>query len=80
MSAISLNSGRHKRHTVKEPTKVRPRTVENIVAVLTNLKKYPSPVRAVGANSSNTRCTKAQEGTILDMTAMNKIVQLKPRP
>jgi hypothetical protein len=67
------------KHTLNKPLTIQPRTAEEIAAVLTNPKKYPSPVRPVGANSSITRCTNVQEGTILDMRNMNRIVQLTPR-
>ena len=57
---------------------VKPTTVEEIVAVLRNPDKYPSPVRAVGSNHSVTRCTVADGGTQIDMTAFTKIVQIGP--
>jgi hypothetical protein len=57
---------------------VKPTTVEEIVAVLKNPDKYPSPVRAVGSNHSVTRCTVADGGTQIDMTAFKQIVQIGP--
>ncbi len=55
---------------------VRPTTVEEIVAVLKNPQKYPSPVRAVGSNHSVTRCAVADGGTVIDMTGLNQIVRI----
>jgi|GEM_PF-204818 len=55
---------------------VKPATVEEIVAVLKNPEKYPSPVRAVGSNHSVTRCAVADGGTVIDMTGLNRILQI----
>jgi FAD/FMN-containing dehydrogenase len=57
---------------------VKPTKVEEIVAVLKNPEKYPSPVRAVGSNHSVTRCTVADGGTLIDMTGLNRILQIGP--
>ncbi len=71
------SAGQYRKPAIKEPRSFRPRSGEDIVKVVTNPRKFPSPVRAVGANSSNTRCTKVQEGTLLDMTGMARLVQIK---
>jgi len=55
---------------------VKPTTVDEIVAVLQNPGKYPSPVRPVGSNHSVTRCTVADGGTQIDMTGLNRILQI----
>lgn len=57
---------------------VKPTTVDEIVAVLKNPGRYPSPVRPVGSNHSVTRCTVADGGTQIDMTGFNQIVQIGP--
>ena len=57
---------------------VKPASVEEIVAVLKNPAKYPSPVRPVGSNHSVTRCTVADGGTQIDMTGFTQIVQIGP--
>ena len=51
-------------------------SVDDIVRILTDTSKYPSPVRAIGSNHSTTRCAVANEGTNIDMTTMNKIVSI----
>jgi hypothetical protein len=51
---------------------VRPRNVAEISQVLSSTQQYPSPVRAVGADSGNPRCTRVQHGTRLEMSAMNR--------
>ncbi len=59
-----------------EPLRARPRTIEQIIEVLQDRKRFPSPVRAQGANSSATRCAKVHGGTALDMSAMNHMLHL----
>ncbi len=55
---------------------VRPRNVAEISQVLTSTQQYPSPVRAVGADSGNPRCTRVQHGTRLEMSAMNRLTRI----
>lgn len=55
---------------------VRPRTVEEIVAVVKDTDTYPSPVRAVGSRHSTTPCATADGGTIVDMSGMNRILDI----
>ncbi|HSC07188.1 MAG TPA: FAD-binding oxidoreductase [Steroidobacteraceae bacterium] len=55
---------------------VRPKRVEDILTILENAKAFPSPVRAIGANYSQTRCGVADGGTIIDMTAMNNVLEI----
>jgi FAD/FMN-containing dehydrogenase len=62
---------------VSRPSVVtRPRNVDDIVAVLKDTQKYPSPVRAMGSTHSTTRCTVADGGTVLDMTGLNQIKEI----
>jgi len=72
-------TGRYRRLSARSPVTVRPKSIEHIVAVLKDRKQFPSPVRPVGANSSASRCTNVQEGTVMDMTGMNKILQIRAR-
>ncbi|NJO13157.1 MAG: FAD-dependent oxidoreductase [Gammaproteobacteria bacterium] len=58
---------------------VKPKRVEDIQTILENAKAFPAPVRAVGANYSQTRCAVADGGTIIDMTAMNRILEINER-
>ncbi len=55
---------------------VRPKRVEDILTILENGKAFPAPVRAIGANYSQTRCGVADGGTIIDMTAMNRVLEV----
>ena len=51
-------------------------SVADIVAILQNPAKYPSPVRAVGSNHSTSPCGTADGGTVIKMTGMNRIVAI----
>ncbi|HEY2466569.1 MAG TPA: FAD-binding oxidoreductase [Terracidiphilus sp.] len=52
-------------------------SVEDIVAVLKDPVKYPSPVRAVGSNHSTAPCGVADSGTLIRMK-MNQILSIGP--
>jgi FAD/FMN-containing dehydrogenase len=49
---------------------------EDIIAVLKDRDRYPSPVRAVGSNHSTARCGAADGGTIIRMSKMNRILNI----
>jgi hypothetical protein len=51
-------------------------SVDDIVAILKNPAKYPSPVRAVGSNHSTSPCGTADGGTLIRMAKMNAIVSI----
>src|SRR6266516_3947007 len=52
------------------------RSVEDIVAVMRDTDKYPSPVRARGSGHSTTVCGVADGGTVIDMKPMNRILDI----
>ena len=52
-------------------------SVDDIVAVLKDPVKYPSPVRAVGSNHSTAPCGVADGGTLIRMK-MNQILSIGP--
>src|SRR5260221_13765316 len=47
----------------------------DIVAILKDTAKYPSPVRAVGSNHSTAPCGVAEGGTLIRMK-MNRILRI----
>jgi hypothetical protein len=53
-------------------------SVDDIVAVVKNPGKYPSPVRAVGSNHSTSPCGTADGGTLIRMSGMNSILEIAP--
>lgn len=57
---------------------VQPESVDDIIAIMEDREKYPSPVRAVGSNHSTTPCGVAEGGTVVDMRKMNRIIEIRP--
>jgi FAD/FMN-containing dehydrogenase len=59
----------------------RPRLVlklkrfEDLPSVLSKTKSYPTPIRMVGADYSQTRCVGGDGGTTVDMGALDKILE-----
>ena len=54
----------------------RPTSEEELIAIVRETGKFPSPVRAAGSNHSTTRCVVADAGTVVDMTGMNRILHI----
>jgi FAD/FMN-containing dehydrogenase len=54
-----------------------PTTVAEIQSILRDRSRYPSPVRAKGSYHSLTPCV-STEGTIIDMTRMNRVLRIDP--
>lgn len=52
------------------------RSVEDIVAVICDTDKYPSPVRARGSGHSTTVCGVADGGTVINMKPMSRILDI----
>jgi FAD/FMN-containing dehydrogenase len=55
---------------------VEANSIDDIVAVLKNPAKYPSPVVAMGAGHSTVPCGEADGGTLVKMSTMNKILNI----
>ncbi len=55
---------------------VEAESVDDIVAVLKDPAKYPSPVRAIGSGHSTSPCWAADGGTAIRMSNMNRIVEI----
>lgn len=51
-------------------------SVEDIVAIVRDAARYPSPVRVKGSHHSTTECVVAEGGTVIDMSAMNQIIEI----
>jgi FAD/FMN-containing dehydrogenase len=52
------------------------RSVEDIVEVMRDTEKYPSPVRARGSGHSTTVCGVADGGTVINMRPMSSILDI----
>jgi FAD/FMN-containing dehydrogenase len=55
---------------------VEAHSVDDIVAVMKDPQKYPSPVRAIGSNHSTERCGVVEGGTLIKMSGMNRILSI----
>jgi L-gulonolactone oxidase len=55
---------------------VKPQTIDDVVRVVTDTLRYPSPVRAVGKLHSPAPCSADVGGTMLDMTGMTRILEI----
>jgi len=51
-------------------------SVDDIVAVLKDPDRYPSPVRAIGSNHSTERCGVADGGTVIKMSNMSQVLDI----
>jgi len=51
-------------------------TVDEIVSILKDTDRYPSPVRAVGSNHSTTPCGVADGGTLIVMRRMDRVIEI----
>jgi len=78
---VEATGERRRKHSIKEKTEtlVKVRRDRDIVKVLTNPKRFPSPVRPVGSNSTSTRCLHTQGGTQLDMTSLNRLLRFNAK-
>ena len=52
---------------------VRPSTIGEIQSILRDVKRYPSPVRAMGSYHSLTPCV-STDGTIINMSRMTRVL------
>ena len=51
-------------------------SVDDIVRIVKDRDRYPSPVRGAGSQHSTTLCIEANQGTIVVLTKMNKILEI----
>ncbi len=51
-------------------------SIEEIVEIVRDPDRYPSPVRVKGSHHSTTRCVVAEGGTVIDVSAMNRILRI----
>jgi FAD/FMN-containing dehydrogenase len=55
---------------------VEPQSVQDLIAIMKDPERYPNPVRAVGSNHSTTACGVADQGTLVVMRKMNRILHI----
>ncbi|HSD69256.1 MAG TPA: FAD-dependent oxidoreductase [Woeseiaceae bacterium] len=77
VTAESLRrSGRFQLRKPAETTVVRPASLPELRQCLGPATPYARPFRPRGAGSSSTECTTAALGTVIDMTAYNRILNI----
>ena len=54
----------------------RPKRVEDLQIIVADARKFPSPVRAVGGNFSQTGCAAADNGTLIDLRSLNRVLEI----
>jgi hypothetical protein len=54
---------------------MRAKRAEEIPALLANIKSYPTPVRIVGGDYSQTRCVGGDGGTTVNLSPLDKILE-----
>lgn len=54
----------------------KPSSAAEIARIILDTKHFPSPVRALGAGSAQTRCSDAGAGTQLDLSELNRVLRL----
>jgi FAD/FMN-containing dehydrogenase len=54
---------------------LKPKRFEDIPVILSKTKSYATPVRLVGADYSQTRCVGADGGTVVDLGALDRILE-----
>jgi hypothetical protein len=74
--ARSGASGRSSRSAKCQLVQVQPKSVEEITRILTDLARFPSPVRPVGSGSSVTRCAQTAVGTLIDLSQLDRVIAL----
>ena len=50
--------------------------VDDIIRIVKDRERFPSPVRVKGSHHSTTHCIVAEQGTVVDVTQMNKILDI----
>ena len=54
---------------------MRAKRGEDIPSILLDAKQFPTPVRIVGGDYSQTRCVGGDGGTTLNLSSLNKIIE-----
>lgn len=62
---------------VSHPTVIaEANSADDVVAIMKDPAKYPSPVRATGSSHSTTACASVEGGTLVKMSNMNRILSM----
>ena len=76
VSKVTRSPGADSSGIYRRPRMVlKPKRFEDIPSILEKTKSYPTPVRMVGADYSQTRCVGGDGGTTVDTGALDKILE-----
>src|SRR6202140_2682251 len=76
VSKVNRSPGADASGVYRRPRLVlRAKRFEEIPAILANRKTYPTPVRMVGADYSQTRCVGGDGGTTVDTSGLDRILE-----
>jgi FAD/FMN-containing dehydrogenase len=64
--------------TYRPKVVVTPHTVQDLIAIMRDTARFPSPVRPAGSMHSTARMNGDDGGTLVDMKAMNRILEFGP--
>lgn len=77
VSAASLRqSGRHRLQKLQRRHEVRPANLRELQSILGDESSYPSPYRIMGAGTAATDCNDVSQGTVIDMTSLDAIINV----
>jgi len=75
--AASLRkSGKYRFRNLAGPAITRPANLKELMECLDPVSRFAAPFRPMGANSASTGCNASSAGTVIDMTGMNKIINI----
>lgn len=73
---VKRSPGADETGTHRRPRLVlKPTRIDDIPKILADRKNYPTPVRMVGADYSQSRCVGGDGGTTVDTTALDKVLE-----
>ena len=67
---------KRKKEVAGKITLAQPKSADEIATILTDSKKYPSPLRPMGSGSSVSRCAQTATGTIVDMSLLDRVLSI----
>ena len=76
-TAASLRrSGKYKFRKSTGPAIIRPVNLKELMGCLDPISRFNGPFRPMGANSASTDCNAASSGTVIDMTGLDKVLNV----
>ena len=73
---VATRPRKRKKEVAGKLTLAQPRSADDISTILTDPKKYPSPLRPMGSGSAVTRCAQTATGTLIDMSLLDRVLSV----